>query len=148
MHGTSETLLPAEPPEVTIALERAREKAAEPGVGSHQAGVALRQVAANHPTSLAAWATLAEAALDRDDPVAAYAFARTGYHRGLDRLRANGWRGAGAVPWSHEPNRGFLRSVHGLLRAAESIGEEEEAERCRVFLLELDPADTLGARSR
>lgn len=146
MHGVSETRLPAEPEEVRAALAEAVAEASAADVGGHRAGTILRQVAAAHPTSLATWATLAEAALDRDDPIAAYAFARTGYHRGLDRLRANGWRGAGPVPWEHEPNRGFLRAVHALMRAAEAISEREEVERCRVFLLELDPPDTLGAR--
>jgi Protein of unknown function (DUF3151) len=40
---------------------------------------------------------------------------------------------------THEPNRGFLRSVGGLARVAASIGETDEAERCRRFLRQLDP---------
>jgi len=82
---------------------------------------------------------LAEQALGRggrDDVIAAYAFARTGYHRGLDALRRNGWRGSGAVPWEHEPNRGFLRAVWALARAARSIGEEPEYERCVQLLVD------------
>ena len=45
---------------------------------------------------------------DADD-VTVYAYARVGYHRSLDMLRRNGWKGHGPVPWEHEPNRGFLR---------------------------------------
>jgi len=105
---------------------------------------ALRAAAAGWPTSLEAWAGLGECALNRDDPVAAYAFFRTGYHRGLDRLRGAGWRGSGPAPWSEPSNRGFLRSLHGLMRAASDIGEGVEARRCREFLLELDPDDHFG----
>ena len=71
--------------------------------------------------------------------VAAYAYARTGYHRGLDQLRRSGWRGAGPVPWSHEPNRGFLRALAALARAAAAIGEDDEAKRCADFLRDADP---------
>ncbi|MCW2542173.1 MAG: uncharacterized protein JWN95_3898 [Frankiales bacterium] len=97
------------------------------------------EVAATHPTSSAAWAALAEEALGRGFSVEAYAYARTGYHRGLDSLRKAGWRGTGPVPWAHEPNRGFLRSLHALAVAAEAIHETDEAERCRQFLIDCDP---------
>ena len=92
------------------------------------------EVAAKFPSESAAWASLAERAFESGDVVQAYAYARTGYHRGLDQLRRAGWRGQGPIPWSHEPNRGFLRSLHMLGAAAESIGEDEEAERCQSFL--------------
>jgi hypothetical protein len=91
-------------------------------------------VAAAHPAYLAAWATLAERALAAGVPVAAYAYARTGYHRGLDLLRGSGWKGHGPVPWSHEPNQGWLRSLHALGLAAAAIGEDDEAARCASFL--------------
>ena len=88
-------------------------------------------VAAANPASCAAWAALAEAALAAQRPVEAYAYARTGYHRGLDALRRAGWKGQGPIPWSHEPNRGFLRALHALGQAAAAIGEDDEADRCR-----------------
>jgi hypothetical protein len=93
----------------------------------------------------AAWAALAEDALNRAerqlrDTVEGYAYARTGYHRGLDALRRNGWKGFGPVPWSHEPNRGFLRCVTELARAAEAIGEHEEHARCLQLLRDCDPS--------
>ena len=91
-------------------------------------------VAAAHPTSSLAWATLADLAFDDDRVVESYAYARVGYHRGLDLLRRNGWKGHGPVPWEHEPNRGFLRCLHALARAAAAIGEEDEATRCTLFL--------------
>jgi hypothetical protein len=97
-------------------------------------------VAAAHPSSSAAWATLAERSLDAGEPVAAYAYARTGYHRGLDQLRRNGWKGFGAVPWSHQPNQGFLRAVGALSRAAGTIGELDEQHRCRELIAESDPS--------
>jgi Protein of unknown function (DUF3151) len=87
-----------------------------------------------HPASSLAWARLAERALDEGRDVEAYAFARTGYHRGLDALRRNGWRGQGPIPWAHEPNRGFLRALAALARASDRIGDDEESERCRQFL--------------
>ncbi|MDQ3646778.1 MAG: DUF3151 domain-containing protein [Actinomycetota bacterium] len=100
---------------------------------------ALATVAARYPECLTAWAALGEAALEGGRAVEAYAYFRVGYHRGLDRIRRAGWRGSGRVPWGHEPNRGFLRSVAGLGRAAEQIGEEHEADRCAQFLRDLAP---------
>lgn len=104
------------------------------------AGAPARDVAAAHPDFPLAWAMLAEEALAADDPVAAYAYARTGYHRSLDQLRRNGWKGHGPVPWEHEPNRGFLRSLYALGQAADAIGEGPEAERCHQFLVDSSPA--------
>ncbi|MGH3095729.1 MAG: DUF3151 domain-containing protein [Streptosporangiales bacterium] len=103
--------------------------------------------AARFPTYSAAWAALAERAYERGETVAAYAYARTGYHRGLDQLRRAGWGGNGPVPWEHEPNRGFLRSVSLLGRAAAAIGEDDEATRCSDFLRASSPAaaDALGS---
>ena len=98
------------------------------------AGRPAAQVAARHPAYAAAWAALADDALARGDAVTAYAFARTGYHRSLDQLRRAGWKGHGPVPWEHEPNRGFLRSLHALGQAAAAIGETDEAQRCAAFL--------------
>jgi hypothetical protein len=123
------TLLPAHP-EADAALA---------------AGTPPAEVAAAHPTVSAAWAALAEQALSSADGdlarvVEAYAYARTGYHRGLDALRRNGWKGFGPVPWSHEPNRGFLRCVTELARAAEAIGEFDEQERCTELLRDCDPS--------
>src|SRR5437867_1721513 len=100
-------------------------------LGAADPGAALRTVAARWPTFLDAWARLGEDAYGHGDDVGSYAFCRVGYHRGLDKIRAAGWRGAGPVPWAHEPNRGFLRALHGLMRAAAAIGEGIEARRCR-----------------
>lgn len=96
-------------------------------------------VAAAHPSASVAWAALAEQALADEQAVTAYAYARTGYHRGLDQLRRNGWKGFGPVPYSHEPNRGFLRCVAALARAADTIGESEEHLRCLDLLDDCDP---------
>jgi hypothetical protein len=97
-------------------------------------------VAAAHPAASIAWALLAEAALADDKAITAYAYARTGYHRGLDKLRRNGWKGFGPVPYSHEPNRGFLRCVAALAKAADVIGETPEYARCLDLLDDCDPA--------
>src|SRR5215469_1545451 len=97
-------------------------------------------VAASFPSHCAAWAALSERAMAAGDPVTAYAFARTGYHRGLDQLRRAGWRGHGPVPWQHQPNQGFLRALHMLGVAAAAIGEEDEAIRCQQFLADASPA--------
>jgi hypothetical protein len=98
------------------------------------AGEDPARVAARHPTSSLAWAELADRAFGGGRVVESYAYARTGYHRGLDALRRAGWRGQGPIPWEHEPNQGFLRSLRALGRAAEAIGESDEAERCATFL--------------
>ena len=100
---------------------------------------AAAEVAARHPTCLAAWATLGELALQGGRPVEAYAYFRVGYHRGLDRIRRAGWRGTGQVPWSSAGNRGFLRSLAGLTQAATAIAEHDEADRCRQVLHDLAP---------
>ena len=96
-------------------------------------------VAASAPASSLVWAVLAEGALAADSAagnVEAYAYARTGYHRGLDALRRAGWRGQGPIPASHAPNQGFLRALLALSRAADRIGEGDEAERCAKFLVD------------
>jgi Protein of unknown function (DUF3151) len=113
---------------------------------SEDAAAALRaaadpaEVAARFPAYCGAWAALAERAMAAGDPVSAYAFARTGYHRGLDQLRRAGWHGHGPIPWEHEPNQGFLRSLHTLGTAAAAIGEDDEAARCAEFLADSSPA--------
>lgn len=118
----------------------------DPAVALLESGADPVQVAADHPTSCAAWATLADAALERGSVIEAYAYARTGYHRGLDALRKSGWRGTGPVLWAHAPNQGFLRALHALAVAATKIGETDEALRCRTFLNDCDPeaAKALG----
>jgi hypothetical protein len=112
----------------------------DPAAGELDGGADPAQVAAAHPTSAIAWAVLAERALDAGETITAYAYARTGYHRSLDLLRRNGWKGFGPVPWAHEPNRGFLRALAALHRAAVAIGETDEAERTATFLADSDPA--------
>ena len=124
------TLLPAD-----AAADKDFEVAAEAGTVA-----AYKTVAAAHPAFSAAWAALAADALAAGEPVTAYAYARTGYHRGLDALRRNGWKGHGPVPWSHEPNRGFLRCVTVLAKAAEAIGEHDEQARCTQLLRDCDPS--------
>src|SRR5687767_3664439 len=102
-------------------------------------------VAAQHPTSSLAWALLAEQAMAAGRSIEGYAYARTGYHRGLDALRRSGWKGHGPVPWEHEPNRGFLTSLALLAEQAKAIGETDEWERCSEFLRDSSPTayDTL-----
>ncbi len=129
--GPPETVLDLEPAEARAALADAL---AQPDDASRRAAVSA--VVAANPRFLDGWARLGE--LGRD-PVESYAAFRVGYHRGLDRLRQNGWRGSGYVRWQHEPNRGFLRALDGLRASAESIGETDEAERCALFLRQLDP---------
>ena len=109
-------------------------------------GTAPAEVAAKYPASSLAWALLADDAFADGRSVESYAYARTGYHRGLDALRRSGWKGHGPVPFEHEPNRGFLRALHALARAAQAIGEDDEYQRCSTFLRESSPtaADTLG----
>jgi hypothetical protein len=122
------TLLPADP------------------AASAESGLSPSELAARYPASSGAWASLAEGAYADGEIVMAYAYARTGYHRGLDQLRRNGWKGHGPVPWSHGPNRGFLRCLSLLAKTAAAIGEADEAARCAQFLRDCDPsaADALA----
>src|SRR4051812_43347973 len=106
---------------------------------SLEAGVDPFEVTARFPAYPAAWAELADRAFGKGDVIESYAYARTGYHRGLDQLRRAGWKGHGPIPWEHAPNRGFLRALHALARAAAAIGEDDEAERCRTFLRDSSP---------
>ncbi|GAA1035443.1 DUF3151 domain-containing protein [Virgisporangium ochraceum] len=134
-----QNLLPDVPP--TLLPENAAAAAAlEKALASPEDIAALKAVAADNPTYSAAWGRLAEWAYGEGDQVTAYAFARTGYHRGLDQLRRNGWRGHGPVPWSHPANQGFLRCLNVLALAAAAIGEADEAARCAQFLRDSDPS--------
>lgn len=105
-----------------------------------ESGSAPKDVAARFPTHSAAWAALADAAFAHGEVIESYAYARVGYHRGLDALRRNGWKGFGPVPWAHGPNQGFLRALHALGRAAAAIEETDEAQRVNAFLDDSDPA--------
>lgn len=112
----------------------------DPAAASLAAGDEPRAVVTAHPESPLAWAVLAEQALaEGGDGVVAYAFARVGYHRSLDQLRRNGWKGHGPVPWDHIPNRGFLRALAALTQAAGVIGETAEEQRCGDFLRDSSP---------
>ena len=104
------------------------------------------QVVVEYPASSFAWARMAEMARDEGRTVESYAFARVGYHRGLDLLRRSGWKGHGPIPWSHEPNRGFLLCLYELSLGATAIGETEEAVRTAQFLRDssLEAAEVLG----
>jgi hypothetical protein len=130
---TYDNLLGGPPPtELPAAFTHAEEQLSR--------GADPTDVAGHDPACLAAWAALADRAYAAGRPVESYAYARVGYHRGLDALRRAGWKGHGPVPWAHEPNRGFLRSLHALGRAAAAIGEQDEADRCATFLADCDPA--------
>jgi hypothetical protein len=128
--GLPSTVLPAPDAEADAALGNAL-AADEPDRRDEVA-----EVAARWPRFLAAWATLGD--LGRD-PIESYAYYRVGYHRGLDALRAAGWRGSGYVRWAEPSNHGFLRALRGLRDSADMIGETDEAERCATFLAQLDP---------
>lgn len=129
--GPPETVLDSEPADALAALNAALALPAD------QRRAAIAQTVARWPRFLDGWARLGDHGRDVMERYAAY---RVGYHRGLDRLRANGWRGSGYVRWEHEANRGFLRALAGLQACAAQIGEDDEADRCATFLRQLDPA--------
>jgi nitroreductase len=140
------TVLPEEDGE---ALARLAEILAQGGVppGAERLD-ALRRLCGACPAFLDGWARLSQSAYAGSDALTAYAYARVGYHRGLDRLRRHGWGGTGQVRWEEPSNRGFLRSLYMLMLAAAAIGEADEATRCRQFLLDLDPDDGIGVGGR
>jgi hypothetical protein len=114
---------------------------ADPAAAELAGGAAPAAVVRRHPSSPVAWAARAEAARTAgEDDVTVYAYARVGYHRSLDMLRRNGWKGHGPVPWEHEPNRGFLTCLALLALSARAIGETEEWDRCSEFLRDSSPA--------
>ena len=129
--GPSETVLGSEEPAADAALAEAL---GQPTPGERRDAVSA--VAADWPRHLECWACLGDLGRDTMEAYAAY---RVGYHRGLDRLRQSGWRGSGYVRWQHPTNRGFMRALAGLARVADQIGEVDEAERCALFLRQLDP---------
>lgn len=129
--GIPTTVLPEVDPEIVRGLAEALERPAA------EVRDAVAAVVVQHPRDLSCWATLGDVGRD---PIERYAAYRIGYHRGLDALRANGWRGSGYVPWAAPSNHGFLRSLLGLQQLAAIIGEEDEAERCALFLAQLDPS--------
>jgi len=128
--GPPRTVLPPESASVIDALG----SAATASVDERRDLIA--KVVMAHPRSLFAWAALG--AVGRDD-IERYSAYRVGYHRGLDALRANGWRGSGYVRWADDSNRGFLRCLRGLQQMAAAIGETDEADRIAMFILQLDP---------
>ena len=130
MADRHETILPSDPEEVRSGLAAARDLPPE------ERRRALGEVVAAHPSSVAAWDAMAEVGRD---PVERYAYARVGYHRGLDALRGAGWGGRGYVRWSEPANRAFLACLGRLRTAAEAIGEDAEVARITAFLGDLDP---------
>ncbi len=132
--GPQDVVLPHVEPAMQAALDSAL------AVPERDRRDAVARVVANHPRYLAAWAALGDVARDTVESYMAY---RVGYHRGLDALRANGWKGSGYVRWSSPSNHGFLNCLKGLSRAAGSIGEFDEATRCEQFLLQCDPSTKL-----
>lgn len=130
--GPPETVLPPEPNEIRHLVDQVW-NAPSPGETMLADTELLVQRA---PRSSAAWAAVG---LCSSSTIARYAAFRVGYHRGLDSLRANGWRGSGFVRWDKAGNVGFLRCLLGLAVMAAHIGEDDEATRCEQFLLQLDP---------
>jgi hypothetical protein len=129
--GPPRTVLPTENAAVDSSL---RQALAAPDDERRQR---VAEVVAANPRSLNGWAALGGLGRDVMERYAAY---RVGYHRGLDALRANGWRGSGYVRWADESNRGFLRCLRGLQQMSAAIGERDEADRIAGFIHQLDPS--------
>ena len=129
--GLPETVLPPEDPEIIELLDSALKLKDE-----NQRRGKINEIAGNFPASIEVWKTVA---MNGRDIIESYAAFRVGYHRGLDALRKNGWRGSGYVRWRHPSNRGFLECLLGLQKISEEIRALEEADRCRIFVFQLEP---------
>jgi len=130
-NGPPETVLPEFNPRIVQSLQDA-----ETGdLATHRQKVF--SIVSENPTFLAGWATIGDLSAPGIEAYMAY---RVGYHRGLDSLRANNWRGSGYVRWKHLSNQGFLRCLAGLAKNARIIGEDSESIRCEQFLIQLDPS--------
>jgi hypothetical protein len=129
--GPADMCLPSVSPKLLAALDEALKLPDK----DRREGVS--KFVAQNPTSLEGWWWMGALGRDTIDSYMAY---RVGYHRGLDALRRNGWKGSGYVRWSHLPNRGFLRCLAGLAKCSRQINDVEEAIRCEQFLLQLDPS--------
>ena len=124
------TVIPPAAPEVHHELAQALAAPSELRVAE------VSSFVARHPRDLHGWAALTECV---GEQMWKYSAARVGARRGLDALRANGWRGSGYVGWAEESNQGFLRCLLALQNAAAEIVEADEADCCALFLLQLDP---------
>lgn len=129
--GPSDMCMPAVAAQLTSDLDKALAEC------DRDRREAITKLVAKYPTFLEGWAWLGAMGRDTMDSYMAY---RVGYHRGLDALRANGWKGSGYVRWTHIPNRGFLKCLQGLAQTSRLIGDTVEADRCEQFLLQLDPS--------
>ena len=125
-----DTMLPPAPEEAREALAHAL--TADPEARKDAIGA----VVGDHPEVVDGWAQLAA---HGSSPIERYAYARVGYHRGLDALRGHGWGGSGFVRWSQATNRPFLACLVRLRLAAAEIGDVAEVERLTRFLHDLDP---------
>ena len=128
--GLPSTVLPAAEPAAATALADAL------ALDGDARRSALGAIAARWPRYLDAWAALGDQGRDE---IERYAYYRVGYHRGLDALRANGWKGSGYVRSRHLGNQAFLACLAGLRDMAAAIGEQDEVERITTFLAQLDP---------
>jgi len=130
MADRHETTLPDPDPAAQGALDEA--------MASEPAGrrAAIAEVVAARPTLIGGWAALA---VEGRDAIERYAYARVGYHRGMDALRGAGWGGRGYVRWSTPANRAFLTALVRLRAAAREIAELDEVARIDDFLRDLDP---------
>ncbi len=127
--GPPETVLPPDDPNCVAALADALGAEGDPRS-------AIAAVTADWPRSIACWVALGDHGRDTMERYAAY---RVAYHRGLDLMRASGWRGSGFLRATHETNVAFLLALRKLGEMAAEIGEDDEAQRCAQFVEQLDP---------
>lgn len=108
----------------------------------HQAFFLLKEILRRCPAYLAVHNKIAEIHANRGNFEAVFDHYHQATRIGRDAI-PEGFEGM--LPWDQAGNRPFLEALFGLAAASLRLGRREQGTELLRRLLELDPADTLGA---